>query len=362
MSDFEIILVNLSHLDRASCDDSCEAPLGLYCLAALASDRIAIADCRQQVFEEAASLITARCKAVILSMPEHYSSAKISSFCVELRKLFKHISIGINSAPDGYEKYADFAVLDNGKSAVYRILKGEKLTGICGVDESEESVLPVPRIPLCDKGYTISPEKILTIGTIEIYQPWLGLQDQTSKIKTYPKIDWLKSMVVWLKNSGFRGFHFRPSGITGEALRELTELMQSEKVAFAISPETNDLKAVEWARAPLMQIWFYKPNDIAALSERLKELNSAGVLCGLHIDKSFCETAGTLLTGNIDRLAIEDCADWQFDELKRVIKRFWWQKGRFFRRLFGLKNVSELIAFIKSSYRMLDIILERKGC
>ena len=81
-----------------------------------------------------------------------------------------------------------------------------------------------------------------------------------------------------------------------------------------------------------MQIWFYKPNDIAALSERLKELNSAGVLCGLHINKSFAKQQERP-NGNIDRLAIEDCADWQFDELKRVIKRFWWQKGRFFRRL-----------------------------
>jgi hypothetical protein len=361
MPDFEIILANLSHLDCASCDDSYEAPLGLYCLAALANDRIAVADSRQQVFEEVASLITARCKSVILSLPEHYSPAKISNFCIELRKLFKHISIGINSAPDGFEKYADFAVLDNGKSSVYRILKGEKLAGICGADESEESVLPVPLLPLCDKGHTISPEKMLTVGTIEIYQPWLGLQDQTSKIKTYPKIDWLRSMVVWLKSSGFKGFHFRPSGITGKTLRELTELMQSEKAAFAISPETNDLKAVEWAKAPLKQIWFYKPNNIAELSERLKEVKSAGVLCGLHIDKSFCETAGTLLTGSVDRLVIEDCADWQHDELKRVIKRFWWQKGRFLKRLICIKNVSELIAFIKSSYRILDILLERKG-
>ncbi len=339
------------------------APLGLYCLAAVAPQRVAVVDAvsSQAAFDMLPFGSSISVKAVICQASENSDPDKIARFCLRLREILPGVALGVNNQSAAVPVGFDFAVKGTGKSAVLRILRGDKLSGFidCSHDDAS-SPLSVPDEPLIDCGYDIFPEKWLYGSTLEIFQPWLGLMDQNTITRTWPGLDWVAGLITWLKKSGFASFHFRPSGLTCDDLHELRSLMLNLKTRFAVSFTTADFINIRQIGWPLQQVWLYVSKPLASdvLRGYLQHIREAGFQACMQINHNWCEIGNSnSLLGLVDRLAFSDYDSWPFADLKRLTAHYWSGKTRFFRRLFSIRSASELVMFMKTSYMMLETIL-----
>lgn len=338
------------------------APLGLFCLAATAPDRVMVIDeaTSQQILEQVSLISAASVKAVIIHIHQYSDLVKISHICSRLRGIFSSAAIGCNSATADFPSFFDFSTDGTGKTAVLRILRGERLCGFINTaDEDFNSPLPVPCEVFADCGYDIMPEKWLSARTIEICQPWLGLLDQAGLYKTYPGIEWFSRFCLWLKQSGFSAFHLRPSGIACENMHELRSLMLNLNVSFAISFDADASINMARVGAPLRQVWLYHPtaSHACATLEKMRQIRDAGFQPCLVLDRQWFDIDDQqALLAEAHHLAVSDECDWPFEQVKKLTLKYWGSKNRFFRRLLAVKNAAELVMFMKISYTILDII------
>ncbi len=345
------------------------APLGLYCLAAVSPQRISVVDSvsSQAAIDMLPTGSSSPLKAVICRVSENADPGKVARFCLRLREILPGVSLGVNSQAASVPVGFDFSVKGSGKAAVLRILRGDRLSGFIDCShEDAASPLSVPDEPLLDCGYDICPEKWLYGSTLEIFQPWLGLLDENVSLRTWPGLDWVAGLIVWLKKSGFSSFHFRPSGLTCDDLHELRSLMLNLKTRFAVSFTTADSINIRQIGWPLQQVWLYVSQPLAAelLRDHLQHIRDADFQACLQISRSWCEIDNSdSLLNHIDRLVFNDCDSWAFTDLKRLTAHYWSGRNRFIRRLFSIRSASELVMFMKTSYMILEIILsaEKKG-
>jgi len=338
------------------------APLGLLCLAAVEPQRIATLDAptSQSLIDCLASYSSEAIRAVFLQRSDKTDPEKARVFSQRVREFLPKTSVGVNVEKAEAPDWADFAVDGTGKSAVLRILRGDRLTGFIDHRHDDDlSPLPVPEEAFIDCGYDIHPEKWLAGTTLEVCQPWQGLHDMSAGRRSWPGLDWVSRLVSWLKASGIAAFHFRPSGLNCDDLHELRSLLLNQKARFAVSFAADDeinIRQIGW---PLQQVWLYYPTRSSAekMREHLQQIHDAGFQAGLHVNSAWlsCQGHGCMV-GLADRLAIIDDGLWPAGELRRLVVRYWGGKNRFFRRLFSLKSASELVMFMKTSYFLLETL------
>lgn len=338
------------------------APLGLLCLAAVEPHRISAVDATtsQGLIDCLASYPSESIKAVILQRSDKTDQEKARAFSQRVRELLPRASVGVNAEKAEVPAWADFAVDGTGKSAILRILRGDRLAGFIDHRHDDDlSPLPVPEEPFIDCGYDIHPEKWLAGTTLEICQPWQGLHDLSFSRRSWPGLDWVSRLVAWLKASGIAAFHFRPSGLNCDDLHELRSLLLNQKVRFAVSFAADDdinIRQIGW---PLQQVWLYYPtrNSSGSIREQLQHIHDAGFQTGLQVNSAWLNCQGhSSIIGLVDRLAIIDDGFWPAGELRHLVVRYWGGKNRFFRRLFSLRNASELVMFMKTSYFLLETL------
>ncbi len=338
------------------------APLGLLCLAAVEPQRIATLDAvtSHGLIDCLASYSAESIRAVILQRSDKTDPEKARAFSQRVRELLPSASVGVNAEKCEVPAWADFAVDGTGKSALLRILRGDRLTGFIDHRHDDDlSPLPVPEETFIDCGYDIHPEKWLAGTTLEICQPWQGLHDMSTTRRTWPGLDWVSRLVAWLKLSGIAAFHFRPSGLNCDDLHELRSLLLNQKARFAVSFVAADeinIRQIGW---PLQQVWLYYPNRTSAdrMREHLQHIHDAGFQTGVQVDSAWLSCHGYgAMTALVDRLAIIDDGLWPVGEIRRLMARYWGGKNRFFRRLFSLRNASELVMFMKTSYFLLETL------
>lgn len=363
----EIILLNLNSLNadaqpRFNRFPGRPAPLGLCCLAAVAPERIAVIDGAnpQQLFDQLATIEATAVKAVICQIAAAAGTENPAGILTQVRKMFPGALLGVSTERPELPTGFDFASNGTGKAVVLRILRGDRPSGFLDTrDDDFASPLPIPQEPMTDCGYEILPEKWLFARTLEIFQPWLGLLDQSGQCRTYPGIDWFANLVSWLQRSGFAAFHLRPSGLTSENLHELRSVMLNLKARFAVSFLASDHLNIRQIGAPLQQVWLYNPTaaSVADTREKLQQIRETGFQACLQIDRHwFADSETQPLIKLVERIAISDESHWSFADLKKFTARFWGSRNRFFRRLFGLKSASELVMFLKTSYMVLEIM------
>ncbi len=338
------------------------APFGLLCLAAVAPGRIAVADSGTiaGIIDHLQTFVASDVKAIILSASPELDLAKVSLFAGQLRALFPGVCLGIGVDEAMTPAAFDFSLTGTGKTAVLKILQGEKLAGHadCRADDAD-SPLPAPGETFIDCGYDIAPEKWLNACTLEILQPWQGLLDTSIAVKTWPGLDWVAGFIGWLKSAGVSSFHFGPSGLACKDLQELRSLMLKFKSRFSVSfcaDDPLDIGQIGW---PLQQVWVYNPSGSSAdgLTAKIRHIHEAGFEACLQLDRRWLSVAGQDgLLGQIDRLVVGDADLWPFGELKKLMLRYWSAKNRFFRRLFSVRSASELVMFMKTSYMVLETI------
>jgi hypothetical protein len=359
----EILLLNISAgaLNRESSAlgrfRPVYAPLGLHCLAASAPERIAVIDgkSRAQLCDALQFYRNMPVKTIVL----HYSDGEdgMPQFLALLREMFPAVSIGshLSEGDAGF----DFYVHGTGKTAVLRILRGERLHGkIDTLAEDLRSPLHVPQNHLLETGYDIFPEKWIAGRTIEVFQPWLGLLDQSRKIMAYPGIAWIAEMVGWLQKSSYVAFHFNPSGLEADDLHELRSVMLNLRAPFAVSFWAGAGRMFKPVGNPLRQIWLYYPNPETADESvvQLQAVASCGCQPCLQVDSRCRQVMDHRMFSAAEKMVITDQEDWDIGALKHLTGRFWSCRRRFFRRLFGIKNASELINFMKTAYMILEIL------
>ena len=342
------------------------APLGLHCLAATAAGQTVVVEAPSATaaFDWLAGLQGAR--ALICQISENSDPGKTRQFCDRLRQILPGTRLGVNSESARLPEGFDFSVNGSGKAIILRMLRGDQPAGFIDCQSADAaSPLAVPETPLLDCGYEIFPEKWLYAATIEIAQPWLGLQDRSKSMRSWPGIDWVAAMIAWLKKSGFAAFHFRPSGLTADDLHELRSLMLNLKARFAVSFNAAEALSIRQIGWPLLQVWLYQSEDVepAIIDAGLRHIREAGFLAGMQIDSNWptIDAHGDLL-GSIDRLALGP-GEWRFSELRKLTARYWSGKNRFIRRLFSIRSASELVMFMKTTYTVLETILssDEKG-
>lgn len=228
------------------------------------------------------------------------------------------------------------------------------------------SLLNIPQEPLTDVGYTMLPEKWLSVHNLEIWQPWLGLNEFSSSFFSYPGIDWINNMLEWLTKSGFDSFHFNPSKWSVDEINQLRNILNKLKIDLSISFLSDETVNYSDILIPIKRIWLYEPkaNKAEEVCNKLKSIKSTGAEACLVISHSWSECGGPLsICKYIDHVIISDEYLWKNKELKVFMQRYWGTRNRFFTRLFTLRTASEFLTFLKSSYALLDILFlkDNKG-
>lgn len=335
------------------------APLGLYCLAATAPDRIAvlISNDNAQFLDSLSAFKNIR--AIILQIRKNTADDKITRVVAQLRKQFPGVRIGANKQALLPQDLFDFSISGTGKTSILRILRGE-LPGNDFDQQTNEhfSTLDIPGEPLEEGDFEAGPAKWLVGRTIEIFQPWLGLLEQTGQYNCWPGIEWIARFMTWLKSSGYSAVHFRPSGLNPDQLHELRSVMLNLKLHFSVGFNVSDRLRFSCVGHPLRQIWLYQQNPATAdiCLEKLAQIKEAGCQPCLQLSYDSCDiSTETSLLAAAARLDIKNLHDWPISDIKRITAKFW--RRRFFPRLFGLRSAAELIMFMKTSYNILDITL-----
>lgn len=357
MPSTEILLVNLTTHCNNNPNTSYSAPLGLYCLAGEFPDKISVVDKKVNILDETLVLLSENIKSIICLLPQNINKETLESFCLEIKNNSPKIKIGLNRYIPNYEKYADFIDNGTGRNTILRLLRGEQIQGIVNPTNDELVFLPFYfDSSFQDNGYELTPEKMITAKTLEIFKPWLGLQERNTDLNILPSANWINNLLLELKKASFTSFHFILSDFNNAIINELTILLKPAQIKFAIPySHSTKIDTINFNNV-CSQIWFYYPNNIENLPDKILEIKKIGFEPCLLINKN-TKFDNLDFLENISRLVIEDEEDWNEHELKEFIKQYWWKGGRFFKRLFSLRHAAELVAFTKSSYKMLDIII-----
>ncbi len=337
------------------------APLGLYCLKALSSERISVIDVPVSQITDMLSIYSeAPLKAVICRLPEDPDVDKIKKILVAVREAYPNAKIACNYITEDIVKEFDFVINGTGKTSVLRILRGDVLTGYCDDMKNDMvSFVEAPTEHLIDVGYNILPEKWLSVHNIEVFQPWMGLVEFSSTLFTYPGLEIMTGLLNWLKDSGFNAIHFNPNKWAVEDINRLRATILKLKLTISISFLSIEFVKYSEILVPLKSIWLHNPqaSRIDEVIQKLKEIRDAGFEASMQIDYCWFGGGTTLAACRyIDHLVINDEYKWNNIELKKFTQRFWGAKSRFFRRLFGLRTAAELIIFMKNSYALLDTL------
>ena len=344
------------------------APLGLYCLKAIAPERIGVIDVPVGQIQDMFGVFEpSSVKSVICRLAEEPDEAIVKSTVANIREAFPNAKIGCNFIKSDLTKIFDFVIYGTGKSAIMHILRGIELQGYCDQMSNDMlSLLDVPKEPLIDVGYSMLPEKWLSVHNLEIWQPWLGLEEFSTTLFTYPGTEWLTKLLEWLTKSGFDSFHFNPSKWTVEEINLLRTALNNLKISLSISFLSDEPVNYSDILIPVKRIWLYEPKAVKCeeVTNKLKSIRAAGFESCMLISHAWFGNGGTLnVCKYIDHIIIRDDYLWNNVELKKFTQRYWGTKNRFFTRLFGLRTASEFVTFLKSSYALLDTLFlpDNKG-
>ncbi|MBR4328916.1 MAG: hypothetical protein IKO19_07775 [Candidatus Riflebacteria bacterium] len=344
------------------------APLGLYCLKAIAQERIALIDVPvPQINDMLTVYKSSPVKTVICRLAEEPDNEEVKSLADSIHEIFPNARLGCNFVKSDITKVFNFVIYGTGKSSILRILRGDELNGYCDQFENDKNApLDIPDEPLIDVGYNVLPEKWLSVHNLEIWQPWQGLLEFSTSLFTYPGTDWMTNLLVWLTKSGFDAFHFTPSDWTVDEMNHLRAFFQKHNLQLSLSFLSDKEVHYSDILLPVKRLWLYDPQAVKAeeVINKLKEIRNAGFEACLQINHGWFGGGVTLpVCKYIDHLIIRDDYLWSNAEHKRLMQRFWGTKNRFFRRLFGLRTASELITFMRTSYALLDLLFlpEEKG-
>ena len=344
------------------------APIGLYCLKAINPDNIGLIDVPASQIKDMLSLYDSlSVKTIICRLAEDPDIDEVKSDLKQLRESFTKAKIGCNFIKSDLTKDFDFVIYGTGKSAILNVLRGMELQGYCDQMKNDlASLLNIPQEPLTDVGYTMLPEKWLSVHNLEIWQPWLGLNEFSTSFFSYPGIDWINNMLEWLTKSGFDSFHFNPSKWSVDEINQLRNILNKLKIDLSISFLSDETVNYSDILIPIKRIWLYEPkaNKAEEVCNKLKSIKSTGAEACLVISHSWSECGGPLsICKYIDHVIISDEYLWKNKELKVFMQRYWGTRNRFFTRLFTLRTASEFLTFLKSSYALLDILFlkDNKG-
>ena len=338
------------------------APIGLYCLKATAPERIAVIDVPVAQINDMLSLYAKEpLKAVICRLSEQPDTELVTSLVETLRTTFPNVKLGCNYIDHDFIKCFDFYIKGTGRSCVLRILRGDIFLGECDdIHNDAGRPLEIPLEPLADVGYDTLSEKWIATHGIEIWQPWLGFDEFSTKHFEYPGQEWMCKFLNWIHSSGFDAIHLNPSAYTPEELNRLRNTILQNKMTVSLSFNAKDDICFSEILIPnLKRVWLHYPKAILLdeTVEKLKAIRKAGFEACLYVDYTWFQGGYTLSAFRyIDRFIIADDYLWSNADLKKITQRYWGTKSRFFRRLFGLRSASELITFMKSSYALLDAI------
>lgn len=367
----EILLINSAAKAIRNPDFSigfkeCFAPLGLYCLAEIAPERIAVVDIQfafpaEEFFSH---LEKEKIQTVVFRAGKNHDEDFLSSSIKILRTLFPAARIGISGAINkNYVGLGDFFIYGTGKKTILNALRGEKLDGFINSMEDDLELLPnVPHSQLVEGFcYDAPPEKSISKRTLEVFQPWLGLFEFSNRIESYPGLNWIAALGKWMKFSGINELHFRPSGLKPDDLHELRSVMLNLGIEFSVSFKKFagfDLET-NCAGEPLKQVWLYEPDQesSAYFLSGLKSVAKAGCCPCLVIGQEALETSQFPEMLEVSaRLCLTDMESWELSKLKKVFFKFWGFRSRFFRRLFSIRTAYDLIGFMKTAAVTLEIL------
>lgn len=373
----EILLLNIpfaalnSQRDSLSRFASRSAPLGLFCLAAIDPERIKVIDSPglPQISEVLSCYDARTIKAVILHLQPGIPCGQINALLERFRSLFPLATIGCGQTGETVCAGFDFAIRGTGKTAILRILRGEKMCGFFDtLADDLDSPLSVPEELLIDSGYELPPEKWCGGKTIEVFQPWLGLLELSHEVFVYPGVAWIAAMVDWLKKSGYVFFHLCPSGLRPENLHELRSVMLNCKARFAVSFMVDHVEHMATIGYPLQQIWLHgiSLKNYVKAADLMRQIRQSDCQPCLQVDRHLLNIPEWLTMISLaERMVIGDFLDWPKAGLQRLTWKFWSYHQRFFSRLIGLKSASELIVFMKTAYVVLEILFlsdKNGGC
>lgn len=345
------------------------APLGLYCLAETAPERIAVVDLQYSLpgEEDFAAFAGSEIHTVVVRAGKNHDEAKLKTLLQICRASFNSARVGLaGTINKNFVALGDFYLYGTGLKAILCALRGQKLSGFVDNLQAEMQMpLPIPKKPFAELyDFSSPPEKTIDKRTLEIFQPWLGLHEHSQKIKTYPGLKWLAELGQWLKESGYKEFHFRPSGVRPADIHEIRSVMLNLGVDFALSfanIEANELEN-NCAGAPLRQIWLYRPEpgDLVQALKCLRIIAEAGCCPALVLGK---ETATSPELWQIlelsNRIALAEVETWNLPELKKLLMKFWGHKNRFFKMLFNIRSAHDLVEFMKVSAFLLEILFSK---
>lgn len=344
------------------------APIGLYSLKAIEPDKIGLIDVPPSQIKDIFTLYdSSSIKTIICRLAEEPDIEDVKSIITEIHNYFPNARIGCNFIKSDFTKEFDFVIYGTGKSAILNLLRGIELQGYCDQMKNDlVSLLDIPQEPLIDVGYTMLPEKWLSIHNLEIWQPWLGLNEFTTSFFSYPGIEWISNMLEWLTKSGFDSFHFNPSKWSVDEINQLRNILNKLKIDLSISFLSDEAVNYSDILIPIKRIWLYEPkaNKAEEVCNKLKCIKATGAEACLLVSHSWVEAGGPLsICKYIDHVIIRDDYLWKNHELKVFMQRFWGTRNRFFTRLFTLRTASEFLTFLKSSYALLDILFlkDNKG-
>ncbi len=370
----EILLINSSaalapHPSFRSPAKENHAPLGLFCLAQIAPERIAVIDLQYSLPAEEffAGFSPDSIHTIVIRAGRDHDQKHIEALIGGCRAFFPAARIGLaGTINKSFVGCGDFYIYGTGYKSLLTALRGERLHGFINLLADElEMPLPIPPDPFPEiYNFAASPEKTIARKTLEVFQPWLGLFERSEKTLTYPGLKWLATLVHWLKDSGYSELHFRPSGVCPADIHELRSMMLNLQVDFALSFKNISAAELEnnCAGAPLRQIWLYRPEpqNLANADKCLQIIAAQGCCPGLYLGKeSASAPALSSLLANARRLALAELETWQLDELKKVLFKFWGTKNRFFRLLFSIRSAYDLISFMKTSAFILEILFSK---
>lgn len=366
----EILLINLA------ADKGCQtnikaghkgtiAPLGLFCLEAIAPDRIKVIDYQNTLPDMAMinAAVTEQTTTVILQPAPLTNPAFCRNAIEQFRQINSNIKVGCAHFDGIKDLMPDFIVCGSGVETINNILahnfpgKNERII------EKNDLYPPVPSAMFVDNfGYETTAECWIKNRTIDVFQPWLGLADRSHKIRKFPEPDWLNDLIRWLGTSGFRAFQLWPSALTPEKIHLVRTIMLKHGAKFSASFSVPAAKSfTNCAGEPLKQIWLaditrQNAADTAnILSEAAQTGFGPGILLNFHWQELETSVQEKLLAAS-ENFFVVDAHIWSPFMLKKIYRQFWTIK-RFARRLSQVKSAAELIAFMKISCAILEIIL-----
>ena len=344
------------------------APIGLYCLKAISPEHIGIIDVPVSQIKDMFSIyISSPIKTIICRLAENPDIEEIKSIISSIKENFPKSNLGCNLIQSDITKEFDFVDDGTGKTTIELILGGQSISGhLNHIEKDLQNHLSIPEEPLIDVGYTILPEKWLSVHNLEIWQPWLGLAEFSTTIFEYPGTDWMTKFLTWLSCSGFDSFHFNPSKWTVDEINILRNIYNNLNINLSISFLNKNPINYSEILLPVKRIWIYYPRaiELEDVINKLKTIKASGFEACLQIDKTWFAKGATLPACKyIDHIIVNDDYQWNNSDYKKFTQRYWGTKNRFFTRLLDIRTASGLINFLKISYAILDTLFlpDNKG-